>query len=270
MFGVDKPVIGMLHIPSLPGAPLNKLDLKAITRWVLDDAKALTSSGVDGLLLENFGDIPFYPQQVPPHTVAFITALGVEVKRHFRLPLGINVLRNDPDSALAIAAASSAEFIRVNIHTGARLTDQGVIQGSAHNTVRYRRLLGSDIKIFADVDVKHSAPVALRDLSSEVEEMVARGCADAVIVTGSATGHEASLQDLKSVKAAAASASVIAGSGVDASNVTAVLKIADALIVGTSFKQSGITTNPVDPGRVQAFMEAVRKIRLDVPNAPRT
>src|SRR5262245_30201944 len=155
MFGVTKPAIGMLHIPALPGAPLNQLDLHAIVEWVLVDARELTDGGVDGLLLENFGDIPFYPQQVPPHTVAFMTVVGAEVKRHFRLPLGINVLRNDPESALAIAAAISAEFIRVNIHTGARLTDQGVIEGAAHNTVRYRKLLGSSTKIFADVDVKH-------------------------------------------------------------------------------------------------------------------
>src|SRR5262249_61780994 len=127
MCGVEKPVIGMLHIPALPGAPLNKLDLKAITRWVVDDAGVLADGGVDGLLLENFGDIPFYPHQVPPHTVAFMTALGVEVKRQFDLPLGINVLRNDPESALAIAAAIPAEFIRINVHIGARLTDQGVI-----------------------------------------------------------------------------------------------------------------------------------------------
>jgi membrane complex biogenesis BtpA family protein len=270
MFGVDKPAIGMLHLPALPGAPLNKLDLNTIVRCVLDDAKELTNGGVDGFLLENFGDIPFYPHQVPPHTVAFMTALGVEVKRHFRLPLGINVLRSDPESALAIAAAVSAEFIRVNVHTGARLTDQGVIQGTAHNTLRYRKLLGSDIKIFADVDVKHSAPLAGRDFKSEVEEMVSRGCADAVIVTGSATGHEASIDDLKSAKAAAGSVDVVAGSGVDASNVAAVLKIADALIVGTSFKRDGITTNPVDRDRVHTFMDVVRKIRINLPNASRT
>jgi predicted TIM-barrel enzyme len=86
MFGVEKPTIGMLHVPALPGAPLNTLDLKAIAAWVLDDAKALADGGVDALLLENFGDIPFYPQQTPPHTVAFMTALGVEVKRHVGLP----------------------------------------------------------------------------------------------------------------------------------------------------------------------------------------
>src|SRR5215831_4935638 len=164
MFGADKPIIGMLHLPALPGSPQNKLDMDAILDRVLEDAKVLVDGGLHALVLENFGDIPFYPQQVPPHTVAFMTLLGAEVKRNFRLPLGINVLRNDPESALAIAAAVSAEFIRVNVHVGARLTDQGVIQGTAHSTLRYRKLLGSNIRIFADVDVKHSAPLAVRDL----------------------------------------------------------------------------------------------------------
>jgi membrane complex biogenesis BtpA family protein len=255
MFGSDKPVIGMLHVPPLPGSPQNKLDRDAILDWVLEDAKALADGGINGFIIENFGDIPFYPGRVPPHTVSFLTALGVEVKRQFHLPLGINVLRNDAESALAIAAAVPAEFIRVNIHTGARLTDQGLIEGTAHETLRYRKLLGADIRIFADVDVKHSAPLAARDLKVEVEEMVGRGCADAVIVTGSATGRAASLDDLKTVKASAGSAYVIAGSGVDEHNIGEVLKIADAVIVGTSFKRGGVTTNPVDPSRVRAILE---------------
>jgi membrane complex biogenesis BtpA family protein len=255
MFGSEKPVIGMLHVPPLPGSPQNKLDRDAILDWVLEDAKALADGGINGFALENFGDIPFYPGRVPPHTVSFMTALGVEVRQQFHLPLGINVLRNDAESALAIAAAVPAEFIRVNVHTGARLTDQGVIEGTAHETLRYRKLLGADVRIFADVDVKHSAPIASRDLKVEVEELVLRGCVDAVIVTGSATGRAASLDELKTVKASAGSAYVIAGSGVDEHNIGDVLKIADAVIVGTSFKRDGITTNPVDPSRVRAFMD---------------
>lgn len=253
MFSADKPIIGMLHVPPLPGSPQNKLDFDKILDWVLEDAKALAAGGVHALLLENFGDIPFFPGSVPPHTVAFLTALAVDVKHQFKIPLGINVLRNDPQSALAVAAAVSAEFIRVNVHTGARLTDQGVIEGAAHETLRYRKLLGSNTQIFADVDVKHSAPLAPRDLKVEVEELIQRGGADAVIVTGSATGREASLDDLKAVKAAAGDACVIAGSGVDAGNVLKILRVADAVIVGTSLKHDGITGNPVDPARVQAF-----------------
>jgi membrane complex biogenesis BtpA family protein len=258
MFGADKPIIGMLHLPPLPGSPQNKLDMDAILDRVLEDAKVLVEGGLHALVIENFGDIPFYPQQVPPHTVAFMTALGVEVKRQFNRPLGINVLRNDAESALAIAAAVSAEFIRVNVHVAARITDQGLLEGTAHRTLRYRKLLGSNTKIFADVDVKHSAPVAARDLKVEVEELVGRGCADAVIVTGSATGAETSMEDLEIAKASSGPAFVIAGSGIDAGNIAATLRVADGVIVGTSLKRGGLTVNPVDPDRVRGLMEAVR------------
>src|SRR5262249_39111329 len=148
--------------------------------------------------------------------------------------------------------------IRVNIHAGARLTDQGVIEGKAYETLRYRNLLGSTVAILADVAVKHSAPLAVRPLEEEVEELISRGGADAVIVTGAATGRRTALEDLAIAKKAAGDAPVIAGSGADAANVRSILKIADGVIVGTSLKRDGITTNPVDPQRVQEFMNAFR------------
>src|SRR5262245_19681628 len=128
-------IIGMLHVPPLPGSPRNELKLSAIVDWVLKDAEELWSGSVDALLLEYFVDAPFYPRRVPPHTVAFMTAIGREVRRSFDLPIGINLLRNDAKSAIAVAAAVSAEFIRVNIHTGTRITDQGLIEGKAHETL---------------------------------------------------------------------------------------------------------------------------------------
>ncbi len=244
-------------MPALPGSPRNELGFDQISDWVLKDAEALATGGVDALIVENFGDMPFFPQRVPAHTVAFMTVLAGEVRRGSNLPLGINILRNDAASAVAVGCAVSAEFIRVNIHTGARVTDQGLIEGTAHETLRYRKLLGSDIKIFADVDVKHSAPFAARPLQAEVEEVVSRGCADAVIVTGAATGKQAALEDLKIAKQAAGTAPVYAGSGVDAANVGAISKIVDGVIVGTAFKRNGVTTNPVELNRVRAFIEAV-------------
>jgi membrane complex biogenesis BtpA family protein len=261
VFSAKKPVIGMLHVPALPGSPQNRLEFDAIIDWVMTDAEALAAGGADGFILENFGDIPFYPGRVPPHTVAFMTSLGCEIRRRFKHPLGINVLRNDAESALAIAAATEAEFVRVNIHAGARLTDQGLIEGTAHDTLRYRRLLGRDVKIFADVDVKHSAPVAVRDLSEEVEELVSRGGADAIIVTGSATGKQTDLEDLKAAKRAAGSAPVFAGSGVDRANAAGILQIADGLIVGTALKRDGVTTNPVETERVRTLMELLKPLR---------
>jgi hypothetical protein len=251
-------IIGVLHVPALPGSPRNELGLDAIIEWVLRDAAALAEGGVDALLVENFGDAPFYPRRVPAHTVAFMTAIARQVRQGFKLPLGINILRNDAESAIAVAAAADAQFIRVNIHTGARLTDQGLIEGKAHETLRYRKLLGSNVAIFADVDVKHSAPVAARPLEEEVEEIVSRGCADAVIVTGAATGKQTSLEDLKKAKRSAGPVPVFAGSGVNSSNVAEVIKVADGAIVGTFFKRDGVTTHAVDPDRVCVLMSALR------------
>src|SRR5262249_15289242 len=261
LFGVAKPVIAMLHVPALPGSPQSALSFHEVLDWVLSDAEKLASAGVHGWILENFGDAPFFPRSVPPHTVAFLTAIGYEVKRRFSLALGTNVLRNDAVSAVAVACAVGAEFIRVNIHTGARLTDQGLIEGRAHETLRYRKLLNCGVKIFADVDVKHSAPIAERNLQDEVEEIVSRGRADAVIVTGAATGQQTALQDVEKAKQGAGMTRVFAGSGVTAANVEAVLKIADGVIVGTALKKDGTTTNPVEPARVQMLMRVVESLR---------
>jgi membrane complex biogenesis BtpA family protein len=258
-----KPVVGMLHVPALPGSPGNSLNHKAIREWVLKDAKTLAAAGIDGLILENFGDVPFYPRQVPVHTVAFMTAIACEIRRSFDLPLGINVLRNDAQSALAIAAAADAAFIRVNIHIGARVTDQGLIEGTAHETLRYRKLLGTDVRIFADVDVKHSVPLAQRDLKEEVDELISRGDADAIIVTGRATGKQTALADLQVAKQAAGFVPVFAGSGVDISNLADIYKIADGLFVGTAFKVDGITTNAVDKARVAKFIKTVQTLSVE-------
>jgi uncharacterized protein len=248
----------MLHVPALPGAPLHVEPFGAILDWVLRDAAALAAAGFDGFILENFGDTPFFPRRVPAHTVAFLTVLAGEVKRRFPLALGINVLRNDGSSALAVAAAAGADFIRVNVFTGARVADQGILQGEAHEILRDRRLLGAAVRIFADVAVKHSAPLGQRDLRDEVEDTLHRGHADAVIVSGAGTGKETSLDDLRVVKAAAGRSLVYAGSGVSAHHAAGVLRVADGIIVGTALKRDGVTMNPVDEARARRFVELAR------------
>jgi hypothetical protein len=255
------PVIGVLHVPALPGAPANTLSFQEIRAFVARDAGAYASGGIDALILENFGDVPFYPDRVPPETVAFLTALACEVRASFPLPLGINVLRNDGGSALAVAAASGAAFIRVNVYTGARVADQGILQGQAHTIQRLKRALASDVLVFADVAVKHSAALGERALEDEVEDTVQRALADAIIVTGAATGKPASLDTLRTARVAAHGAPVFVGSGVREDTVAEMLAAADGLIVGTSLKRDGHVSNPVDAGRVQRFMEAVTELR---------
>ena len=255
------PVIGMLHAPPLPGSPGYSGDFACVRHSVLRDAEALVAGGVDGLMLENFGDMPFYPDRVPAATVAALSSLGCDLRWRFEVPLGINILRNDGRSALAVAIACGASFIRVNILCGARLTDQGLIQGIAHDLLRERSYLrANSIRIWADVDVKHSAALAVRPLGDEVRDLIERCQADAVIVSGTATGQPVELATLRLVKAAAESTPVLVGSGVSAETFRLLTPFANGVIVGSSLKHNGLVTNPVEIGRVKRFIEvATRK-----------
>lgn len=246
----------MLHLGPLPGSPLYSGSASAIRDTLLRDAELLVKGGVHGLMIENFGDVPFYPSRVPAYTVAHVTALAAEVRRLYPdTPLGINVLRNDGLSALAVAHAVGAAYVRVNVLSGARVTDQGLIQGIAHDLLRERKLLGADaIKIFADVDVKHSAPLAVRPLHDEVDDTLERGLADAVIASGAGTGKPTDLEKLKLIKRSAGRVPVFIGSGITAETVQNYVPHADGFIVGTYFKVDNVPTNPVDPARVRALL----------------
>ena len=259
---VPKPVIGMLHLPALPGAPHFDGDVRAITDTALRDADVLASGGVHGFMLENYGDVPFYPGRVPAHVVAHMTAVAAEVRRRFpAIPLGINVLRNDGRSALAVAHAVGARFVRVNVLCGARVTDQGLIEGIAHDLLRDRAGLGATdtIRIFADVDVKHSAPLAPRPLEVEVSDTLHRGLADALIVSGGGTGLATDPSHVEAAKRAAGGAApVFVGSGVGADTIASYLPHADGFIIGSSFKRGGDARQPVDPARVRELMSRLR------------
>ena len=254
---VRKPVIGMLHLAGLPGSPLYGGSLSAVREAILRDARLLAEGGVNGLMIENFGDTPFFPGRVPAHVVAHLTAIAAEVRRVVpNVPLGINVLRNDGLSALAVAHAVGADYIRVNVLCGARVADQGLLQGIAHDLLRLRAELKAEaIKIFADVDVKHSAPLAERPIADEVDDTLHRGMADALIVSGAGTGKPTDPEKVKLVKLAAKGAPVFLGSGVTPQTLPALLPHADGFIVGTYFKEDGIASNAVDVARVRELIK---------------
>jgi len=255
-----KVVIGMIHLPPLPGSPGYGGIVRTIRDAAQRDAGALSDGGVDGLMIENFGDVPFYPGRVPAYAVAHMTAIAAEVKLRFpSLPLGINILRNDGLSALAVAHAVGAEFIRVNVLCGARVADQGLLQGIAHDLLRERTLLAAhDVKILADVDVKHSAPLAPRGLADEVDDTVKRGRADGLIVSGAGTGKTTSPQKVQDVKSHAGDdVSVFVGSGITPATVAQYAPHADGFIVGTAFKRDGDPVNPVEPARVKELRRAL-------------
>ena len=258
-FGTDAPVIGMVHLPPLPGAPEAPDDAAAAMEAAVDravgDATALDRGGVDGLVVENFGDAPFFPDDVPKHTVAAITRAATAVAAATDLPIGINVLRNDAAAAVSVAAAVGAAFVRVNVHTGARVADQGIVEGRAHDTIRLRERLGVDVDVFAATDVKHSAPLAPTGYSAEsFADTTERGLADAVIASGSGTGEPIDDDALREVVAErdrhGLDTPVLVGSGVRPATVADRLSVADGVIVGTALKRDAETTAPVDPDRV--------------------
>lgn len=255
------PVIGMVHLRALPGAPDWAGDLGAVESAALRDLDALVAGGVRAVIVENFHDAPFFPDLVPPQTVAAMAVIAAALRRrHSSVALGVNVLRNDATASLAVAGAVGGAFIRVNVHTGAAVTDQGLLAGRAHLTVRQRREFGlGEIGILADLRVKHAAPLGPRDVAAEAADLRARGHADALIVSGTATGAATDPAQLTIVRAAAPECPLVVGSGVTVDNVGLYAGIADAAIVGSSLKVAGA----VDAERTARLLAAWRAIAID-------
>ncbi|AUX09979.1 membrane complex biogenesis protein, BtpA family [Halalkaliarchaeum desulfuricum] len=256
-------VIGMVHLPPLPGAP-DSTGIDDAVKRATADADALERGGVDAVLVENFGDAPFYPDEVPKHTVASMTRIATELQGVVDVPVGINVLRNDVPAAVAVAGAIGGQFVRANVHAGARITDQGDLQGRAHETIRLRERIDPEIAVLADVDVKHSQPISPEyDPLVAVEDVVERGLADGVLVSGSSTGTRADPEQVSNVRDAVAKTSrnppVFVGSGVTVDNVERYLDVADGAIVGSAFKSDGNPRNPVEEKRVEALVRRVRR-----------
>ena len=222
------------------------------------EAKILEDNGAHGIIVENFGDVPFRIGLVDPETVAAMTLAVNTVRRGSNLPVGINMLRNDARSALGVAAVTGAAFIRVNVHYGVMAAEEGLVQGEAYQTLRQRKALGVDVMILADVLVKHAAPVGSTDLGQMARETTLRGLADGLIVSGTATGVPTDVQDVETVRDAVPDGFILVGSGVDETNVRQLLDYADAVIVGTSLKVDGVVGHPLDPDRVKRMADLVR------------
>ena len=259
IFKTLNPVIGVVHLLPLPTSPRWGGDLKAVIDRAEQEATALASGGVHGIIVENFFDAPFPKNAVDPAVVSAMTLVVHQLKQMVTLPIGVNVLRNDARSALAIASCVNAQFIRVNVLTGVMATDQGLIEGQAHELLRYRRELGSDVKILADVLVKHARPLSSPNLTTAVQETIQRGLADGVILSGWATGSPPNLDDLELASTAAKGTPVFIGSGASWENIPQLIQAADGVIVSSSLKRRGQIEQPIDPNRVSQFVETMQR-----------
>jgi membrane complex biogenesis BtpA family protein len=253
-FGHKQPIIGVLHLLPLPGAPRFDGNKARIIEQALADAEALAAGGVDAIMIENFGDTPFFPTRVPRETIAWMSRIGGLIRDKYELPLGVCVLRNDARAALAVAHSIDAQFIRVCILGSPRVTDQGLIEGTAYKLLRDRARLGAQIKIFADVDIKHSYPLgSAYSLKAEAADLISRSHADALIVTGTATGKPISESDLIEL-GDITDAPILVGSGVTDKTIKKLSSGADGFIIGTSLKVSQQPDARVSVDKVRAIV----------------
>jgi membrane complex biogenesis BtpA family protein len=254
-------LVGVIHLPALVGSPRATADVETCAHQAAEDAKILADAGFDRVILENFGDVPFFAGRVPPVTVAAMTVCALAVRgAASAVALGINVLRNDAEAALAIALATRATCIRVNVLAGARVTDQGLVEGKAAELLRSRRALGAEsIEIWADVDVKHSAPVAPRALADEVNDVVARSLASTVLVTGDGTGRAVDHAKLDEVhRAVRGRVPLLVASGATIGGLPSLARRCDGVIVGSALRADGVAGGRIDAKRANDFARAFR------------
>lgn len=246
--------LGVIHLGPLPGAPRFAGDLDSIVRAAATDARALCDGGVDAVIVENFYDAPFHKSGLEPEAIAALTRCALAVRDVVGdRPIGINALRNDGIAALGVAVAVGARFIRINVLSGATVTDQGLIEGCAAALLRRRAALRCDVSILADVHVKHGAPLAAQPLDQAVRDLVHRAGADAVVVSGPGTGAATDPAEVAAVRAAADGTPVLIGSGTTEANAGRYL--ADGYIVGTALKNR--------LGRIEAERVAQMRRALD-------
>lgn len=266
IFEVRKPIIGMVHLPPLPGAPNYRGEsLHDLVTFAIEEAKALEQGGVDGIIVENFNDYPYVIENNPRPTIISMSVIAYEVKMHVQIPVGINILFNDIENEIYIASAVGLDFVRIEGFVDLLVSDSGILMPTSARVMRLKNEVprGHQIAILADIQGKHTYAWPQRSLADSARDALSRGGADAVIITGESTGQPVRAETLKNLRTALPNARLIIGSGLTPDNAEILLEFADGAIVGTYFKKDGLVTNRVDPHRVQKLMSIVNRIRKE-------
>lgn len=258
----EKWIIGMVHVEALPGTPGHSLPFQNIVEKAVAEGLLLQSAGVDAILIENMHDVPYLKKVVGPEIVACMTAVAVEMRHQIRVPMGIQVLAAANREALAVAQAANLDFIRAEGFIFGHLADEGYLESCAGELLRYRKMIGAEhIQVFTDVQKKHSSHAITADLTlKELVETADYFRSDGIIITGTSTGKEALVTDVKTARQST-ELPVIVGSGINAENIRKYWDFADAFIVGSWFKHDGNWKNPVSAKRVNLFMKCVAELR---------
>ncbi|MFZ9595350.1 MAG: BtpA/SgcQ family protein [Bdellovibrionia bacterium] len=260
-------LIGVIHLPPLPGAPgsygtqasdcLTSAGFQAV-----EEAKLFQDAGFEAVILENFGDVPFYKTTVPPETVASMSIIAAALRETLEIPLGLNVLRNDARSALAIAAVTACDFIRVNVLSGVAATDQGMIEGDAATLLRERDRLSASVSLLADVHVKHAVTFSSTQIDLAIEELAARSMVDGVIVSGRTTGRLIDFDALKTASAAARELKIplLLGSGATLEKLPVIAPWVDGMVVSSALRKGNRPGAPLEPKKVKEFARSFHSL----------
>ncbi len=260
LFG-PKPILGMIHLPALPGAPRSAMTLDELVVFALEELSRLESAGIDGVIVENVGDTPFFRKGVPPVTVAAMAVVVREVVRDARVPVGVNMLRNAWEEAVSLAYAVGAGFIRCNVVIGAYVTDQGIIQGCAAELARLRKSFDRDVLVLGDVHVKHAAPLFDVPLVDAARDLAERGGVDAVIVSGARSPDPPTGEMVSSV-VEAVELPVLIGSGLGEANAPEFYELSNGILLGeVDFKVDRVWGGASDQAAYARTIEACRPRR---------
>ena len=249
----------MIHLAALPGTPKNKLSPKQIINSALEEAKMYTQNGIQAVIIENMHDLPYIKQSIG-HEISTITAIAAyEIKKQTGLYCGIQILAGANKAALAAAYNAGADFIRIEAFVFGHLADEGYMESSAAELLRYRKQIGADkLLIFTDIKKKHSAHAITNDISiEETAEAAEFFLSDGIIITGNSTGKQADINEVKAVKKTV-NLPILIGSGITDKNIAAYYPYADAFIIGSYFKKEGKWQNPVDPQRIQQLLKTIQ------------
>ena len=262
LFDSRKPLVGVIHVGALPGTPRARAGVEELTDAAVREATVYRDRGVDALMIENMHDVPYLRGSVGPEVVAALAVVGRAVKSESKLPVGVQILAGANLEAIAVAHAAGLDYVRVEAYAFAHVADEGIIESSAAELLRFRRKIGADnVRVWADVKKKHAAhsitaDVSLGETAAAVEFMLG----DAVIVTGSTTGEPPRAADVREAKSHCR-IPVLLGSGVTVENVSEFYDTADGFIVGSYFKESGLWSNTVESARVERVVDAVQRLR---------
>lgn len=263
VFGAGKAAIGVIHLAPLPGSPGYSGDVEGVIGKAAEEAVAMEKAGFGGLIVENYGDVPFYSEDVAPETIAAMALVVRAVRQAVEIPVGVNVLRNDARAALATAGVCGAAFVRVNVLVGAFVTSEGLIEGRPAEVLRLRDALAPGCLIFADIMVKHGAPLANTSIGEEALDAAERGMADCIIVTGARTGRPPSAAELREAREALAGGTrqvpLLVGSGAEPDNLADLMELSDGVIVGSYMRKGGVAGAELDMHRTTKMGSLLKK-----------